>query len=152
MRCFGSPQEALARQERLPSGFPVGEAERDTWITATADLGRRCEQRDAALLRYVSTADTARDLDRLRQALGDLRLGHLRIPYGTFLGATYANLFPLFPATVRAMVRHRHRALRPGLRRPRQRPPPERLLRNRAAHGPAVVPRFRLEEGLQEEP
>ncbi|MFD1275770.1 alpha/beta fold hydrolase [Streptomyces kaempferi] len=49
----------------------------------------------------MSTADTARDLDQLRQAVGDPQLTYLGVSYGTFLGATYANLFP---GKVRAMV------------------------------------------------
>ncbi|MFE3657953.1 alpha/beta hydrolase [Streptomyces sp. NPDC059165] len=101
VRCFDTPQEAIDFQRRLPVGFPVGEAERTTWITAQEELGRRCAQRDPELLRHVSTADTARDLDRLRRAVGDPRLNYLGISYGTFLGAVYANLFP---AQVRAMV------------------------------------------------
>lgn len=101
VRCFDTPQEAIDFQQRLPVGFPVGEAERTTWTAAYEDLGRRCERRDPELLRHVSTADTARDLDRLRQAVGDPQLSYLGISYGTFLGAVYANLFP---AKVRAMV------------------------------------------------
>jgi pimeloyl-ACP methyl ester carboxylesterase len=49
----------------------------------------------------VSTADTARDMNRIRRALGAARVNYLGISYGTFLGATYANLFP---DRVRAMV------------------------------------------------
>jgi pimeloyl-ACP methyl ester carboxylesterase len=52
-------------------------------------------------LRHVSTADTARDLNLLRRAVGDRRLSYYGISYGTFLGATYANLFP---ERVRALV------------------------------------------------
>ncbi|MDT5131559.1 MAG: hypothetical protein QOE41_870 [Mycobacterium sp.] len=53
------------------------------------------------LLRHVSTADSARDLDRLRQAVGDRELTYYGESYGTFLGQTYANLFP---TRVRAMA------------------------------------------------
>ena len=56
--------------------------------------GRRNATRSGALLRHVSTTDTARDLDVLRQAVGDRRLSYYGFSYGTFLGATYANLFP----------------------------------------------------------
>jgi pimeloyl-ACP methyl ester carboxylesterase len=101
VRCFDSPEEALAWEAQVPDAFPVGERERRTWIRAYAELGLRCEQRAPDLLRFVSTADTARDLDQLRQAVGDQQLSYLGISYGTLLGATYANLFP---DKVRAMV------------------------------------------------
>jgi pimeloyl-ACP methyl ester carboxylesterase len=42
----------------------------------------------------VSTADTARDLDLLGGALGQPKLNFMGRSYGTYLGATYANLFP----------------------------------------------------------
>ena len=48
----------------------------------------------AEALGHVSTADTACDLNLLRQALGQPKLDYLGISYGTFLGATCANLFP----------------------------------------------------------
>ncbi|GGN85281.1 hydrolase [Streptomyces albiflavescens] len=101
VNCFASRKEADAWNASKPAGLPVGAQERKTWIAAYAELGRRCEQRDPELLRHVSTTDTARDLDQLRQAVGDPQLTYLGISYGTFLGATYANLFP---GKVRAMA------------------------------------------------
>jgi pimeloyl-ACP methyl ester carboxylesterase len=46
------------------------------------------------VLGHTSTADVARDMDRMRQAVGDDKLTYLGFSYGTFLGATYASLFP----------------------------------------------------------
>jgi pimeloyl-ACP methyl ester carboxylesterase len=54
----------------------------------------RCEQLNRRVLAHVTTADVARDLDRLRAAVGDDHLNYLGFSYGTFLGATYASLFP----------------------------------------------------------
>lgn len=101
VRCFNSAQEFEGWASRVPDGFPVGARERKAWISAYAELGRLCEQRMPALLRHVSTADTARDMELLRRAVGDRRLNYFGVSYGTFLGATYANLFP---RRVRAMV------------------------------------------------
>jgi pimeloyl-ACP methyl ester carboxylesterase len=42
----------------------------------------------------MSTANVARDMDRLRQAVGDQKLTYYGVSYGTFLGQTYANMFP----------------------------------------------------------
>jgi pimeloyl-ACP methyl ester carboxylesterase len=60
-----------------------------------------CEARSGAELPYVSTVDAAMDMDVIRADLGDAKLTYLGFSYGTFLGATYANLFP---QRVRAMV------------------------------------------------
>jgi pimeloyl-ACP methyl ester carboxylesterase len=46
------------------------------------------------VLPYVTTANVARDLDRLRADVGDSKLNYLGFSYGTFLGATYGSLFP----------------------------------------------------------
>ncbi|WP_326754507.1 alpha/beta hydrolase [Streptomyces hirsutus] len=101
VNCFASPEEAADWSAGKAAGFPVGEKERAAFIAAYKDLARRCEQRDPELLRHVSTTDTARDLDQLRQAVGESQLTYQGISYGTILGATYANLFP---DKVRAMV------------------------------------------------
>jgi pimeloyl-ACP methyl ester carboxylesterase len=55
---------------------------------------RQCVQLNRPLLPYVTTGNVARDLDLLRQAVGDKQLNYLGFSYGTFIGATYAALFP----------------------------------------------------------
>jgi pimeloyl-ACP methyl ester carboxylesterase len=62
---------------------------------------KRCVALSGRLLAHDSTADTARDLDYLRRLVGDRRLNYRGLSYGTFIGQTYANLFP---RRVRAMV------------------------------------------------
>lgn len=101
VNCFSTPKEAETWLTSKPAGFPVGERQRTIWNAAYRDLARRCQQRAPELLRHVSTADTAQDLDQLRQAVGEPQLSYFGISYGSFLGATYANLFP---GRVRAMV------------------------------------------------
>ncbi len=60
-----------------------------------------CPDATADLAPFVGTNNAARDLDLVRQALGDDRLSYVGFSYGTRLGATYAELFP---DRVRALV------------------------------------------------
>ncbi|THA36601.1 alpha/beta hydrolase [Streptomyces sp. A1277] len=53
-----------------------------------------CEKRSGEILPHVSTVETARDMDMLRALLGDEHLNYVGASYGTFLGATYAELYP----------------------------------------------------------
>ncbi|MFD5829235.1 alpha/beta hydrolase [Lentzea sp. NPDC060358] len=46
------------------------------------------------LLPHISTANAARDLDQVRQALGEEKASYFGISYGTYLGAVYTTLFP----------------------------------------------------------
>src|SRR3954447_20139198 len=107
VRCFASPAEQEAfmpRVAELSGAVPrvaVGADEEAALLRAIDDLGRRCGERNAGLLPHLSTFNVAQDLDRLRQAVGDPRLTYLGVSYGTYLGATYANLFP---DRIRAMV------------------------------------------------
>jgi pimeloyl-ACP methyl ester carboxylesterase len=54
----------------------------------------KCVSLNRSILPHVSTANVARDLDLLRQAFGEDKLNYFGYSYGTFLGATYASLFP----------------------------------------------------------
>lgn len=70
----------------------------DAWIAeqkqASVDFGVACEKNTGALLKHVDTVSAARDLDLLRAVLGDTKLSYLGYSYGTYLGATYASLYP----------------------------------------------------------
>lgn len=58
------------------------------------DFAEACATNGSELLGHVSTVEAAKDMDVLRAALGEDRLTYLGASYGTFLGATYASLFP----------------------------------------------------------
>ncbi|MFF3258069.1 alpha/beta hydrolase [Streptomyces sp. NPDC002932] len=58
-------------------------------------LAARCTtSRTADLLPYITTENTARDMDRIRAALGVPRISYYGESYGTYLGAVYTTLFP----------------------------------------------------------
>jgi pimeloyl-ACP methyl ester carboxylesterase len=85
----------------LPDPVPQGAAGQKSIIANMRQFAADCEKASASILPYVGTVDVARDLDRLRQALGDSALTYMGQSYGTLLGATYAQLFPTH---IRAMV------------------------------------------------
>lgn len=73
---------------------PDDSAEITRITTADREFAAGCKQRSAKILGHVSTVDSARDMDVLRALLGDQKLTYVGKSYGTFLGATYAGLFP----------------------------------------------------------
>jgi pimeloyl-ACP methyl ester carboxylesterase len=92
-------EQAVA--DRPPFPFPQTPAEEQTQNVADQKRTSACAGHGGAILRHMSTADVARDLDRLRQLVGDKKLNYLGYSYGSVLGQTYANLFP---HNVRAVV------------------------------------------------
>ncbi|MEU0223038.1 alpha/beta hydrolase [Streptomyces sp. NPDC006284] len=73
---------------------PDDQAETDGLVDAYQKFAEGCGADAPKLLRHVSTGEAARDMDVLRAVLGDEKLTYVGASYGTFLGATYAGLFP----------------------------------------------------------
>jgi pimeloyl-ACP methyl ester carboxylesterase len=53
-----------------------------------------CAATSGELLPHITTANTARDMDRIRAAFGEPRISYVGYSYGTYLGAVYTQLFP----------------------------------------------------------
>ena len=75
-------------------GTPDDQAEIDASIAMLTKFGAECLANSPDLINNVDTVSAAKDIDILRAALGDEKLNWLGKSYGTFLGATYADLFP----------------------------------------------------------
>ena len=80
---------------------PTTRADEQRYLARTVGLAQRCGQRNGPLLAHISMADQVRDLDRLRELVGDRRLTFFGESNGTLMGQTYANMFP---GRVRAMA------------------------------------------------
>ncbi|MGD0395026.1 MAG: alpha/beta hydrolase [Acidimicrobiales bacterium] len=95
LRCGTSPSGAVSVGV-IPSssGQPLPGT---PFFTAMA---RACQARASATEPFVDTVNTARDMDRIRQALGVSKISYYGLSYGTVLGAVYADLFPHRVATM----------------------------------------------------
>jgi pimeloyl-ACP methyl ester carboxylesterase len=93
VRCFGNARQWAGLF--TPFAFPVTPAEEAQWAAADQYLVGACDQRAARIIDHMSSADVARDLDLLREAVGDELLTYVGYSYGSYLGVSYANLFPM---------------------------------------------------------
>lgn len=87
------------RQEQMDTSLdPTDPNASDVAIAQQQELRKGCEEAaedlPGDLVRHMSTADVAMDMDLLREALGDEELTYMGFSYGTSIGATYATLFP----------------------------------------------------------
>ncbi|QGZ49642.1 alpha/beta fold hydrolase [Streptomyces sp. QHH-9511] len=91
VECLTGPQmDAFTQVDQTPDDA----REKELLSTSFKEFAAGCEKRSAKILPHVSTVETARDMDILRAVLGDEKLNYVGASYGTFLGATYAELFP----------------------------------------------------------
>ena len=105
VRCFPT----MAAESKFLGGlvfegvpvFPVGARQEAAAERTWARFDARCARRNGSLLDHDTTADVARDMNLLREAVGSPVLNYVGASYGTGLAATYANLFP---ATTGRMV------------------------------------------------
>ncbi|MEU9588638.1 alpha/beta hydrolase [Streptomyces sp. NPDC048193] len=93
-----APVECLD-DEQLDTYFqqdatPDDASERTELLDNTKGFNAACEKHSKTMLPHVATTDAARDMDLMRQVLGDDKLYYFGISYGTELGGVYAHLFP----------------------------------------------------------
>jgi pimeloyl-ACP methyl ester carboxylesterase len=85
---------ALDPDTRTPSQYAAQ-------VAVAKQVAEGCRRAYGPALGHYNTEETARDMDLVRQAVGDRKLTYLGYSYGTRLGSVYAQLFP---KNVRALV------------------------------------------------
>jgi len=98
-----SPVRCVDDQDPYASLDPTPDTpqEQQALIDGAKAFIAACVANSGKLLPFVSTADSARDMEQIRRALGEDSISYFGFSYGSELGATYATLFP---KSVRAMV------------------------------------------------
>jgi pimeloyl-ACP methyl ester carboxylesterase len=90
IRCL-SDKELDANYASDPK--PDNEKEFQQMIEETKKYITKCKDNNKHLSAF-STANVARDMDILRQTVGDKQLNYMGKSYGTYLGTLYAHFFP----------------------------------------------------------
>ncbi len=91
--CFATAQQE-ASSPLLRLAYPLTRPQGRTFVREAVAFARQCTSTSPDRFRHASTANVARDLELLRRAVGDEKLTYAGYSYGTYLGATYARLFP----------------------------------------------------------
>ncbi|KIF71406.1 hydrolase [Streptomyces sp. AcH 505] len=85
--------EQQARRNFPPYAHTAADVAREAG-NARAVAEQCASSRTGWMLPYITTANTARDMDRIRAALGEPKISYLGASYGTYLGAVYTTAFP----------------------------------------------------------
>jgi len=75
--------------------------ERQQLVDLAKEFADDCTAKSGSFMAYMGTNNSARDMDSIRQALGEAKVSYFGFSYGSELGATWVTLFP---TTVRAAV------------------------------------------------
>ncbi|GAB77760.1 alpha/beta hydrolase fold [Austwickia chelonae] len=74
--------------------FPVGAEQQKRQLAHDEYQRIACDKTGRPIIDHMSTAQTARDMEMIRRAVGDKQLNYYGVSYGSYLGTTYAALFP----------------------------------------------------------
>lgn len=98
-----TPLDCHSRLQELYDADPTidDDADRETLLTLSQAFVAECVDAHGDLLPHLGTVDVARDMERIRIAMGEPQVNYVGFSYGTAIGQQYARLFP---ASVRTMV------------------------------------------------
>lgn len=102
IQCWDNEDDRNAHFQGQPI-FPYRAAQERPFFEAYRGIAYRCFANAASqpIMNFMTTGDVVRDLDLLRRAVGDSQLNYLGYSYGSYIGSTYANMYP---RNIRAMV------------------------------------------------
>ncbi|WP_240771626.1 alpha/beta fold hydrolase [Nocardia sp. CS682] len=100
---IGMDPRGVGRSSAVHCGWPIGFGLHSAGLDAAGfaesvaihgDLAARCAAAEGARLPYITTRNTARDMDVIRGILGAEKISYYGTSYGTYLGAVYMQMFP----------------------------------------------------------
>ncbi|MFF0792387.1 alpha/beta fold hydrolase [Streptomyces spiralis] len=77
-----------------PDPVPATPAAEQEWVQRARAYAKSCGDTYGDVLEHLGTEDAARDLDRMRIALGQEKITYFGTDWGTYLGSVYATMFP----------------------------------------------------------
>ncbi len=95
---YSAPVTCLSNAEKDAFFAASPDVTTTTGFSAAKALARQfstgCKDRMGSALQYYNTVNSAKDMDRVRAALGAATMNYIGFSYGTELGSVYAHLFP----------------------------------------------------------
>lgn len=98
-----APLDCHSHLQEMYDADPTMEdaADKTRYLKVSREYVDECASKEKAVLPHLGTLNVARDMDRIRAAVGDKKLNYLGYSYGTSIGQMYAQLFP---TKIRVMV------------------------------------------------
>lgn len=94
MNCGRTVDEMIRDQQLGLLSFPAPNGSIDRNIAYSVRMAEQCAANSGDLLSHLTTANIARDMDKIREALGERTVSYYGISWGTYLGSIYRVLFP----------------------------------------------------------
>lgn len=76
------------------SEVPTTDALEEHWLNRSKRYIEECVKKHGSVLPHISSANTARDMERIRQAIGAEKFHIYSIAAGTYVSQLYATLYP----------------------------------------------------------